>query len=111
VTIPAFDEPQQTVIKFVSDRECREKSNIKRLKGNVFCGSSQDDSVDECLGDTGGPVVVSDYFKQCRIARKQPRGTITRKNTQVITDLQSSCSKVVVKPISGCVRTVCSLLL
>ncbi|CAB3991250.1 complement factor B-like [Paramuricea clavata] len=58
VTIPAFDEPQQTVIKFVSDRECREKSNIKRLKGNVFCGSSQDDCVDECLGDTGGPVVV-----------------------------------------------------
>ena len=66
MTIPAFDEPQQTVIKFVSDRECREKSNIKRLKGNVFCGSSQDDSVDECLGDTGGPVLVSDYFKQCR---------------------------------------------
>jgi hypothetical protein len=87
VTIPAFDEPQQTVIKFVSDRECREKSNIKRLKGNVFCGSSQDDSVDECLGDTGGPVVVSDYFKQCRSQEAnwgggaQPRGTITRKNT------------------------------
>lgn len=58
-TIPAFDELHQTVIKFASDRECREKSNIKNLKGNVFCGSSQDDSVHQCLGDTGGPVVVS----------------------------------------------------
>jgi hypothetical protein len=31
-----------------------------------------------------------------------------RKNTQVVTDLQTSCNKVVVKLISGCVRTACS---
>ena len=61
MTIPAFDELQQTVIKFVSDRECRANSKL-RMKGNVFCGSSQDDSVDKCLGDTGGPVVVSVYM-------------------------------------------------
>jgi secreted trypsin-like serine protease len=59
VTIPAFDELQQTVVKFVSDRGCRENTNAKKLKGNVFCGSSEDDNVDKCLGDTGGPVVVS----------------------------------------------------
>ena len=35
----------------------------------------------------------------------------TRKNVQVVTDLQTSCNKVVVKPISGCVRTACSQLL
>ena len=29
----------------------------------------------------------------------------------VVTDLQTSCNKVVVKPISGCVRTACSQLL
>ena len=33
-----------------------------------------------------------------------------RKNVQVVTDLQTSCNKVVVKPISGCVRTACSQL-
>jgi hypothetical protein len=33
------------------------------------------------------------------------------KNTQVVTDLQTSCNKVVGKPISGCVRTACSQLL
>jgi hypothetical protein len=33
------------------------------------------------------------------------------KNAQVVTDLQTSCNKVVVKPISGCVRTACSQLL
>jgi hypothetical protein len=31
-----------------------------------------------------------------------------RKNAQVVTDLQTSCNKVVVKPISGCVRTASS---
>jgi hypothetical protein len=35
----------------------------------------------------------------------------TRKNTQVVTDLQTSCNKVVVKLISGYVRTACSQLL
>jgi hypothetical protein len=35
----------------------------------------------------------------------------TGKNMQVVTDLQTSCNKVVVKPISGCVRTACSQLL
>jgi hypothetical protein len=35
----------------------------------------------------------------------------TRKNAQVVTDLQTSCNKVVVKPISGCVRTACFQLL
>jgi hypothetical protein len=35
----------------------------------------------------------------------------TRKNAQVATDLQTGCNKVVVKPISGCVRTACSQLL
>ena len=29
----------------------------------------------------------------------------TSKNAQVVTDLQASCNKVVVKPISGCVHT------
>ena len=58
VTIPEYDELQQTVIRFVSDRECRENSNAKKLKVNVFCGSSEDVTVDKCLGDTGGPVVV-----------------------------------------------------
>jgi hypothetical protein len=33
------------------------------------------------------------------------------KNAQVVTDLQTSCNKIVVKPISGCVRTACSQLL
>ncbi len=33
--------------------------------------------------------------------------TRTLKNAQDITDLQTSCNKVVVKPISGCVRTAC----
>jgi hypothetical protein len=32
----------------------------------------------------------------------------TRKKVQVVTDLQTSCNKVVVKPILGCVRTACS---
>ena len=62
MTIPEYDELQQTVIKFVSDRGCRENSNAKKLKGNVFCGSSEDATVDKCLGDTGGPVVVSIYI-------------------------------------------------
>ena len=35
----------------------------------------------------------------------------SRKIAQVVTDLQTSCNKVVVKPISGCVRTACSQLL
>jgi hypothetical protein len=35
----------------------------------------------------------------------------SRKIAQVVTDLQTSSNKVVVKPISGCVRTVCSQLL
>jgi hypothetical protein len=35
----------------------------------------------------------------------------TRKNAQGVTDLQTSCNKVGVKPISGCVRTACSQLL
>jgi hypothetical protein len=35
----------------------------------------------------------------------------TRKKAQVVTDLQTSCNKVVIKPISGCVRTACSQLL
>jgi hypothetical protein len=35
----------------------------------------------------------------------------TRKSAQVVTDLQTSCTEVVVKPISGCVRTACSQLL
>lgn len=61
-TIPAFDELHQTAVKFVSDRVCQEKSKIRKMKGNVFCGTSQDDSVNECVGDTGGPVVVSDYL-------------------------------------------------
>jgi hypothetical protein len=30
---------------------------------------------------------------------------------QVVPDLQTSCYKVVVRPISGCVRTACSQLL
>jgi pyruvate carboxylase len=36
---------------------------------------------------------------------------LSRKNAQVVTDLKTSCNKVVVKPISGCVRTACSQLL
>jgi hypothetical protein len=36
---------------------------------------------------------------------------IPRKNAQVVTDLQTSCNKVVVNPISGCVRNVCPQLL
>jgi hypothetical protein len=32
----------------------------------------------------------------------------TRKNALVVADLQTSCNKVVVKPVSGCVRTACS---
>jgi hypothetical protein len=35
----------------------------------------------------------------------------TRKNAQVVTDLQTSCEKVVVKPISVGVHTACSQLL
>ena len=35
----------------------------------------------------------------------------TRKNAHVVPDLQASCNKAVVKPISGCVRTACSQLL
>jgi hypothetical protein len=35
----------------------------------------------------------------------------TRKSAQVVTDLQTSCNKVVVKPKLGCVRTACSQLL
>jgi pyruvate carboxylase len=35
---------------------------------------------------------------------------LSRKNAQVVTDLKTSCNKVVVKPISGCVRTACSQL-
>jgi hypothetical protein len=35
----------------------------------------------------------------------------THVEMQVVTDLQTSCNKVVVKPISGCVRTACSQLL
>jgi hypothetical protein len=35
----------------------------------------------------------------------------TRKNVQVVTDLQTNCKKVVVKAISGCTRTACSQLL
>ena len=31
--------------------------------------------------------------------------SITRKNGQVVTDLQIRCNKVVVKPLSGCVFT------
>jgi hypothetical protein len=38
-------------------------------------------------------------------------GKGTRKNAQVVSDLQIRCNKVVVKPISGCVRTACSQLL
>lgn len=56
-TIPANDELQQNVVKFVSERECQTKSSHK-LKGNVFCGTSKDDTLAECLGDTGGPVMV-----------------------------------------------------
>ena len=36
---------------------------------------------------------------------------IINKHAQVVTDQQTSCNKVVVKPISGCVRTACSQLL
>ena len=57
-TVPAYDELQQTVVKFVSGKECQKKMK-NNFRGNVFCASSQDDTVDECLGDTGGPVVVS----------------------------------------------------
>ena len=32
----------------------------------------------------------------------------TLKNAKVVTDQQTSCNTVVVKPISGCVRTACS---
>jgi hypothetical protein len=35
----------------------------------------------------------------------------TCKNAQVVTDLQTSCNMVVVKPISGCVHTACAQLL
>ena len=35
----------------------------------------------------------------------------TRKNAHVVPDLQTSCNKAVVKPISGSVRTACSQLL
>ena len=35
----------------------------------------------------------------------------THKIAQVVTDLQTSRNKVVVQPISGCVRTTCSQLL
>ena len=31
-----------------------------------------------------------------------------RKNAQVVTDLQTSCKKDVVKPISGCVPSCCA---
>jgi hypothetical protein len=41
---------------------------------------------------------------------KEP-SNYTHKNAQVVTDLQTSCNKVVVKPMSGCVRTACSQLL
>jgi hypothetical protein len=34
----------------------------------------------------------------------------TLNDAQVVTDLQTSCNKVVVKLISGCVRTACSQL-
>lgn len=57
-TVPAYDELQQTVVKFVSGKACQQKMK-NNFRGNVFCASSQDDTVDECLGDTGGPVVVS----------------------------------------------------
>ena len=35
----------------------------------------------------------------------EPTHNYPRKNARVITDLQTSCNKVVVKPILGCVRT------
>lgn len=56
-TVPAYDELQQTVVKFVSGKACQQKMK-NNFRGNVFCASSQDDTVDECLGDTGGPVVA-----------------------------------------------------
>jgi hypothetical protein len=39
------------------------------------------------------------------------RFAYTRKNARVVTDLQTSCNKVVVKPISGYVCTAYSQLL
>ena len=39
------------------------------------------------------------------------RHTCARQHARVVTDLETSCNKVVVKPILGCVRTACSQLL
>ena len=38
-------------------------------------------------------------------------GLHANRNAQVFTDMQTSCTKVFVKSISGCVRTACSQLL
>ena len=56
--IPANELIHQSVVKFVSQKVCRSSTNYN-LNGNVFCGASQDHTVTECLGDTGGPVMVS----------------------------------------------------
>ncbi|XP_046845122.1 sushi, von Willebrand factor type A, EGF and pentraxin domain-containing protein 1-like [Xenia sp. Carnegie-2017] len=57
-TIPASDELHQTVVRFVSERECYKKFSARKVRKNSFCGSSQQRIVDNCIGDTGGPVVV-----------------------------------------------------
>jgi hypothetical protein len=48
---------------------------------------------------------------QC-LHRHSPYSVREMKNKfDKVTDLETSCNKVVVKPISGCVRTACSQLL
>jgi hypothetical protein len=49
---------------------------------------------------------ITPWFPKCvKFVRYTP------KSAQVVTDLQTSCNTVIVKPISGSVRTVCFQLL
>jgi hypothetical protein len=49
---------------------------------------------------------IASYTKR----EKMTLDVYIRKNARVVTDLQTSCNEVVVKPMSGCVRTACSQL-
>ena len=59
------------------------------------------------MGELGGKNWL-DWFCTHELSVRYTILCYTRKNGQVVTDLQTSCDKVVVKLISGCVRTACS---
>jgi hypothetical protein len=67
------------------------------------------ESKQKCVNFT----VIAGNLEGLRIFRKYGHGShLCLVNlAQVVTDLQTSCNKAVVKLISGCVRTACSQLL